>query len=202
MEAALPPVLASIKALDRTEEPASPPAAPQHYDVAEPPLLDTWELDEQLRHAARLLGLNTGDGTALARMRSDSAQPAAPGWHRAEPHRRPRLKRARPDRSQRLLGLLGAAATWLGTAALSCGGILLAWAEISVRPELQTVGLPIAAGGAIGLTLGLVFRSGRGRHEPRFAAPPVARRIDLKSTTHGDRPHPRRPAGQHAERAA
>src|SRR3990172_1229032 len=78
MEAALPPVLASIKALDRTEEPASPPAAPQHYDLAEPPLLDTWELDEQLRHAARLLGLHTGDGAAPARLRSDPAQPAAP----------------------------------------------------------------------------------------------------------------------------
>jgi hypothetical protein len=164
-------------------------------------LLDTWELDEQLRHTARLLGLNADADAALPRMRSDPAQPAAPGWHRAEPHRTPRLKRARRPRSQSLLGLIGPVFTWLGTAALSCGGILVAWAEIALRPELQTVGLPIAAGGVMGLALGLVFRSDESRHDSRLL-PSAARRIDLKSATDDNRSHVSRPTGQHAERAA
>jgi hypothetical protein len=51
-----------------------------------------------------------------------------------------------------------------------CGGILMGWSVISNRPELWSVGLPMAAGGQIALLLGLVMQLDRLWHDSRQAA--------------------------------
>jgi hypothetical protein len=172
----------------------------QVTDLPEPPALDTWELDEQLRHVARLLGLKATDGAAPARVRLDPAQPAASGWHRTGPRRAAKLNRPRAHRRLRLDEILSSVTTWLGVAALTCGASLLGWAEFSSRVELQTIGLLIAIGGTLVLALGMTLRLSQ--PESRSASPSAQRRIDPNSSNTRHGPHSRRPTGQHAERAA
>jgi hypothetical protein len=46
----------------------------------------------------------------------------------------------------------------LGLMSLVCGGVLLGWSIVEDRPELWTLGLPLAAGGQVGLLVGLVLQ--------------------------------------------
>lgn len=58
------------------------------------------------------------------------------------------------DETTELPAWSAAAATWLGLAALSCGGLLAGWSLWAERPELMPVALPGAAAGLVGLALG------------------------------------------------
>lgn len=53
------------------------------------------------------------------------------------------------------------AALSLGFMMLVCGGTLLGWSVLAVRPELWPVGLPIAIGGQLALLVGLVLQLDR-----------------------------------------
>jgi len=202
IQAALPPASPTVEADGVVSEPASQPTSARSYDLPDPPTLDTWELDEHLRRAARLLGLHPSDNAGRPPTRFDPAQPAAAGWHQSERRRAWSWRQSGLSVPHRLVGLLGAVLTWLGTTALTCGGTLMGWANLAARQELQTVGWPIAVGGAIALVVGVAIYLDQSRLAARSAASSATRRIDLDSARPGRGPHPRRPAGQRAGKAA
>lgn len=122
-----------------------------------PPVVDTWELDFQLRRAARLLGLPEPEGSADPRARFDPAHPAVLGWHRGVQVEPSGPGKAIPSRSG---GVLGGVLTWVGTAVCSCGGMLLGWALLGLRSELQAPGLLILAAGLLALCVAAAVRLG------------------------------------------
>jgi hypothetical protein len=85
------------------------------------------------------------------------------------------------------LGMLIWIALSLGTAALVCGGMLLGWSIIAGRNELWKMGLPIAAGGQIGLLIGLVLQLDRLWHDNHNTVSKLdevdEKLHDLKTTT-------------------
>jgi hypothetical protein len=187
MEGVLPVLLASIPA-DTRPSSAAPRTKATGHDLSDLTPLDTWELDEQLRHTARLLEYSPAADAEAADTRFDLAQSAAAGWHR--PRGRGSTMRGRHhSRSlQGAMGLLGAVASWLGIAALTCGGILLGWAEMAARQELQLAGLPIAAGGVVVLALGLALHPGENASDQHSPARSATRRIDVKEPGHASAP--------------
>ncbi len=89
------------------------------------------------------------------------------------------------------------AALSLGTAALACGGILLGWSLATGRNELWTVGLPIAVGGQISLSIGLVLQLDRFWHDKHRTVAKVGEELHnqktnaaLFNTIHGPSPAP------------
>ena len=138
-----------------------PPLAP---DPA--PTYDSWELDEQLRHIERLLHTAKENGQQPPLIerpettRFDLPHAGPTAWHAPARNsgRRRRPKTAGRDTGSETL-------TWfallLGTMSFVCGGILLAWSMIAGRPELWSIGLPIAIGGQIVLLMGLVLQIDR-----------------------------------------
>lgn len=173
-----------------TAKPSSQPA--EFTGPREPASLDTWELDEQLRHAARLLGLDPGDDARVP-ARIDPAQPTALGWHR----RRGRAAAGKLPRLRRKLRIgeaFSAVATWVGAATLTCGICLLGWSEVSSRPELQAIGLVIAIGGILMLVIGMTLRLGQ--TDSRAQAPTAQRRFD----PHSKLPRRHTPVGRSARR--
>lgn len=148
---------------------------------------DSWEIDEELRHIGRVLG--EGDGTrrrtepvarALPAARLDAPHARIPPWHVAGTAEAGTIEdgRARPILVERashpggtsILAVVGWAALSLGTMALCCGGILLAWSALTGRQELWNIGVPVAVGGQIALVIGLVLQLDRLWHDGRHAA--------------------------------
>ncbi len=169
----------------------------QFSSVPEEALFDTWELDEELRHVARLLGLDPAGG---AQARIDPAQSALSGWHRQQTRRLARGKRPSSRFKRRFGEALIATVTWLGVATLTCGACLLGWSEISSRPELQTMGLIIAVGGILLLAIGVTLRLGQPDSLARASA--VHRRIDVDSPESLHPAHLRRSAKHGSSKAA
>ncbi|MFZ5832155.1 MAG: hypothetical protein ACOY3P_18890 [Planctomycetota bacterium] len=160
-------------------------------DFPATPLLNDWELDGQLAHIARTLGTQEKDIAAAAyqreRLRFDLAQP----WSLPSAGEAPEpLDRAEPvageDRSVRASGAFASTALMLGTLALVCGGVLLGWSALGNRPELWSLGLPIAVGGQIALLIGLLLQLERLWQDHRHAADhlkKVGKQLDdLKAT--------------------
>lgn len=146
------------------------------------PLVDLWELEQDLGHIERTLYLGGHSDRRAKRIyrreavRYDVAHAAVPAWHvplKAEIQRR---KRKRPEASRR--GGVMAAVMWLafaaGTTALFCGGALLVWSVVSNRLDLWNMGLPTTLGGQIGLLLAIGFRLERLWRENRAAAADAA----------------------------
>ena len=75
----------------------------------------------------------------------------------------------------------------LGVMLLACGGVLLAWSYWAARPELWTIGLPIAIAGQVVLVIGLVLQLDRLWHSNRRQAAKLdtvdEQLHDLKSAT-------------------
>ena len=161
--------------------------------------MDTWELDWQLRHVARLLGLNPADD-APSHARLDPAQPAASGWHRPRARRDATRNRPRFQRTLRIGEVLVAVATWFGVATLTCGACLLAWSEVLARAELQPMGLATAVGGILLLAIGMTLRLGQ--PELESCAPQAQHRIDPKSPLAHRRAHLDRSANRRTDKAA
>jgi hypothetical protein len=168
------------------KSPSPPPTAesdievPTHAFFERPPFdLDTWEWDEDLREAERLIrtwGASGGDvrtrdaskspspkdgpvasdwlrGVSAA---SSSGIPNSPRWPASPPAPRPAPSGQRtPSRGHPIL-------TWLmlslGVMALVFGSVLLGWSTWTNRPDLWTLGLPFALGGQAALVIGLVLQ--------------------------------------------
>jgi hypothetical protein len=120
--------------------------------------LDTWELEEKLKHVKRLVGSTnfTGAGSPLlAGLRIDAAQT------RSSVQQAPAETPLRP--SDLPAASWGAFFAWagiaLGLAASTCGGVLTAWSFLAPdRHDLRTVGIPALLGGQLLLVLGLVLQ--------------------------------------------
>lgn len=195
-----PPAAPSAEAKERVPEHPLQPMDALGGDLAVPLPLDTWELDEQLRRVSRLLGLYARQGPDASQTRFDPAQAAASGWHRQA--RASSRRNTGPNPFWRLAGVLSTTFTWLGTTALTCGGILIAWANLAARHELQVIGWPIAVGGAVAMLVGLVVYLDQDQLGPQSVATSASRRIDRHSARAGNGPHPRRPVRQRADKAA
>ncbi|MGD0900204.1 MAG: hypothetical protein ABR915_20410 [Thermoguttaceae bacterium] len=166
----------------------------------EPPLSDDWELDEHLRHVARVL--RTGK-TDKAKGPTGRSMPVRLDG----PHEMPSARHSQPDcpdscvieggqshfradasrpcpkigtvSGQPALGAFTWMSLLLGTMALVCGGILLGWSTITGRRELWTLGTPIALGGQIALLIGLVLQLERLWSDSRRAASQLEK-VDLQ----------------------
>lgn len=115
-----------------------------------PPPLEGLD-DDPLEHQA----LRSAQRLAARRM--------APLRHGVDrPHPLPRGRHGRPREPHAAPSSAGGALAWLllwnGLAALVCGGILLGWSSWGGRPELWSLGLPVAIGGQASLIAGLVWQ--------------------------------------------
>jgi hypothetical protein len=123
-------------------------------------------LDEQLRHIDRVLhavGESGRQPPPIERPRATRFDPphtAPTAWH-APPRKAARRRRPQPAAHASGSQALTWFALLLGTMSLVCGGILLAWSMVANRPELWSIGLPIAIGGQIVLLMGLVLQIDR-----------------------------------------
>ena len=117
------------------------------------------------------------------------------GWRSTGPtRRRPLSAAAAPSETNRRWGGVAWFVVSVGLTALACGAALLLWSMIATRPELWTLGLPIAVAGQITLLLGFVLQLERMGQGHRDAADKLAqvdqqlhhlqRSSTLLSTTH------------------
>lgn len=161
-----------------------------------PPISDTWELEEQLRHIERVLAVNKLDGKRTAakgaakgtsrRIRVDAA-------HAERPKRHARVRRK--TRPRRHLPREGATSwlpflTWsllsLGSMALACGGVLVGWSMATGRDDLWSIGTPIVLVGQLVLLMGFILQLDRLWQHSRDASAKldhVDRRLDELNTT-------------------
>ncbi len=148
----LPDVRTVLPDLNRTAEPVR---------VLVPPVLDDWELEDQLRQIGRVLLVETPETPIRESSRFDWAQPlGAPKGRRAAV--RPRLRRLGQSvdawHARWVLPVLTWLATLAGTMLTVCGGVLLLWSLATGRDELWRIGLPIGLGGAVFLAMGLLLQ--------------------------------------------
>ena len=131
--------------------------------VAPPPIkLDDWELDEQLRRAEQIVkSVRHSDGIST-QPNVDPAHEAIVGWHarvaesrRLEDYLPAPVEESHPKRRGNLFSwsLLS-----LGMMCLVCGGVLLGWSIVGSRPDLWSIGLPLALAGQAGLLIGFVLQ--------------------------------------------
>ena len=129
---------------------------------------DGWELDQQLQHIERVLEAGTGGsrqqnagsaGASPSRRevaRFDPPHPQPVAWHL--PKAQQELRPPKTGGSGPILASLAWTALSLGTMALVCGGVLLAWSVVTGRTQLWTIGMPVALCGQIGLLAGLIMQ--------------------------------------------
>lgn len=140
------------------------PQADASQRDSELPPYDGWELDEQLQHIERVLAIDEPPGGPMQAAyrreitRLDPPHSGPAEWH---PLLAEQLAREGSRRPWAALAALAWTALALGTTALFCGGILLAWSSFTERQELWSVGLPIAIGGQIALLVGLILQIDR-----------------------------------------
>jgi hypothetical protein len=167
----------------RQDVPALPSADKQNYccprcgeTISVEPSYDGWEMDEQLRHAERVLQSNKLRGREAESIyrreasRFDLPHAGPPTWH--APTAQPPARQRKTDQadSPTLTGMLAWLAISLGTTAFVCGGILLGWSLITGRQELWTIGLPVTLVGQVALLIGLVLQLDRLWHDNRASA--------------------------------
>lgn len=130
--------------------------------------LDDWELGEQLRHVQRLLAMHPPAHVPGQVALSDTAhsQPAPP-------HTSQRRRRARGSTLQRAARILAWCAMALGLAAVVCGAVLMAVAQLRGRNDLWGVGIPLFVVGQLGLVIGLVADADLARRKTRRRAASV-----------------------------
>jgi len=183
-------VLAAGAQAEREREPegteAAPAAEEQTATASAPmPAYDSWELDERLRHIGRVLRPESPDSEPARQarqqemLRIDAAHSGPSGWHLPEPPpdatpAKPSRKRAAAKPRARSSFSLLATIAWtillFATTAIVCGGVLMGWSLLGSRPELWSIGLPVALGGQVALLVGLVLQMDRLRDEGRSTA--------------------------------
>jgi len=178
--------LSAVRPAEPEQEPEAPQAAPPPNEPAGPrPGYDSWELDERLRHIGRLLRPESPDSEPARQarqqemLRLDGAHPGPSGWHLPEPQPaattgKPSRKPAKTNTGARssfsLLGAIAWTILLLSTTAIVCGGVLMVWSLVGSRPELWSIGLPVALGGQVALLVGLVLQMDRLRDDNRSTA--------------------------------
>jgi hypothetical protein len=148
-----------------------------------PPLFDTWEVDEQLRHIGRVLNIETPEGK-IEPARIDPPHKEAP--HAKLSVQRQHQTRSGPRASGKLRSLLAWTAICLGTMFAVCGSVLMIWSFNAARLNLWDLGLPMAIAGAIALLSGATFQWARAGRIDRAPAQ-IAERIELSRDRSGRR---------------
>lgn len=121
------------------------------------PITDTWQLDQQLAEAERLL-------KAFVPLSSSSAgwpvvgMPEYAGVARRWDAPSADAAEASSSESQSGGGLLAWMFLLAGTMALVCGGVLVGWSLYASRAALWNLGLPILLGGQAALLVGIVLQ--------------------------------------------
>ncbi|MCL6501152.1 MAG: hypothetical protein K6T86_00615 [Pirellulales bacterium] len=115
--------------------------------------LDDWELGEQLRHVERLLAVDPPGKLPAPRHSGFSPGEKLHERENATSRRRLGSSGSMALRAARLLAWLAIA---LGVAALVCGAVLLALAQLRGRSDLWGLGIPLFAVGQLGVVIGLV----------------------------------------------
>jgi len=170
--------------------------------VRQPPAYDGWAIEEQLRHAFRVLGPTRSAPTEHGlpadrpKYRVDAGHGApAPHVRKKTRHSVRRVERAtaaemppEPTSSGgKLLGFFVWSVLVLGTMAFGCGLALLGWSSYAGRQDLWAISAPIILAAQIALVVGLVLQLERIWSDNRRAAAKlrtVDRQIhDLKKTT-------------------
>jgi len=172
---------------DKRGQPAHGTSKPH---TARPPAYDSWETEQRLRHIGRVLRPHIRPATKPAaepkrKARVHAAHARTPGWHRKD--RRQVPARVRQPSGDPGMAMVVWSAISLGVMLLACGGILLGWSVLGHRPELWSLGFPIAVAGQVILLFGLVIQLDRLWSHNRDAAAKldaVDRQLhDLRSTT-------------------
>ena len=159
-------------ASDRSEPAAAkaPGVDAAGQSESEPCGYDGWELDQQLQHIQRVLEAGAGGsrqqnagsaGASPSRRevaRFDPAHPQPVAWHLPKAGKTGRRRDTSAGGSGPILASLAWTALSLGTMALVCGGVLLAWSVVTGRTGLWTIGMPVALCGQIGLLAGLIMQ--------------------------------------------
>jgi hypothetical protein len=121
------------------------------------PVSDTWQLDQQLAEAERLL-------KAFVPLSSPSqnwpvaGMPEQAGGVRRWDAPPAQVAAGSSNESQAGGGLLAWLFLLAGTMALVCGGVLVGWSLYASRAALWNLGLPILVGGQAALLLGVVLQ--------------------------------------------
>jgi hypothetical protein len=162
-------------------------AAAAGMNAQRPPHYDGWEIEEQLRHAFRVLRSAGRDTKKLtepddgAKFRVDAghgarmphSRPAKTGRAKSPGRRRQQSSRridfpaalatpqATPTPGDGLLSVLAWSALSLGTIGFFCGLALLGWSANTGHDELWSIGTPIIVAGQIALLLGLALQLDR-----------------------------------------
>ncbi len=127
--------------------------------------LDDWELGEQLRHVERLLAMHPpADMPGQLAVADAAHSPLAP------PHAPRRLRRAKRPTALRAARVVAWCTMALGLAAVACGAVLMAVAQLRGRSDLWGVGIPLFAVGQLGLVIGLVTDADLARRKTRRQA--------------------------------
>jgi hypothetical protein len=134
--------------------------------AAGPAGLEDWQLEQSVRDLQARVGISGASQSPEAApiRRIDAA-------HRSLPRRKPpRRKKTSKPKSRGDVGssLLAWSLMSVGLMLFACGGVLLGWSMVEDRPELWNIGLPIAAGGQVGLLLGLVLQLERVWQNSRY----------------------------------
>lgn len=143
------------EATSATDEIAEPVTSDDATSDGLPPItplpsMDSWELEEQLRHIERVLaGPKFARGLAgAAEFRLDAPQPLAAAPARSDG----------TDSPSRWLSFLVWSVLAPGLTAMSCGAALGGWACYDKRWELWQVGLPVLVAGQAALVVGLLLQ--------------------------------------------
>lgn len=132
------------------------------------PVLDDWDLDEELRHIGRLL-LGPSAQPEAKRFRLDAAHAlAAP--HGVSPAGSVLAAAGTKPSVARGNAFLTWAALLLGTMSVFCGGALVLWSWVVSRPDLWRIGQPVALAGVVGLVIALVLQLDAAWDRPTEAA--------------------------------
>ncbi|HVW37374.1 MAG TPA: hypothetical protein VHB99_08710 [Pirellulales bacterium] len=158
-----------LAASDESRPPASPArndalgvdeiaAAPDLLGL--PAALDSWELEQRLKHVKRLVSSTEAaagrDRASIAGLRIDPAQRA-----KGQGDQNARLAGERdsgPTLGDEWFAFFAWSALAGGLAAFTCGGVLTGWSIAAGRDDLWTIGLPTLIGGQLTLVLGLILQ--------------------------------------------
>jgi hypothetical protein len=128
---------------------------------------EDWQVDQHVRQVQA----KAGRWHRVDRARPMPVSPSMLAPHfqyasRTRPPKKLKRKSTAPQRSSFVAWTVLA----LGLMALACGAALLACALLQERDELWSLGVPVAAGGQVGLLLGLALQLERVWQNSRYAA--------------------------------
>jgi len=164
------------------------------------PAFDLWVFDEELRHAARLLGLKRADRPKAGHTRFDPAHRAV----MAAPH--PKFQAALSPHgpelpaSFRIMAGAASLALWLGIVALTCGVVLMGWSIWAGQQALWDIALPICSCGICALSAGTLARTAW--TQPTSGVAPMDPLYGGHPGMPQDGPRSRPRVGRHAGRTA